>query len=179
MPRCQKGTRRNKKTGNCTKVENNRARKRCPNGTRKTGLGEQCISKKDIMIRAFNDMHKEMKHIAYVVEEYFYNLHEEMTPKLLKNTKSKVATGLKRIQHINEKYARMLRKTPYTKHRVVEVHATELHKKIIDAIQKDDLTEAMKLKTTYVSDIYSYVEHNERVLAIPHIEEIPDWVPFF
>lgn len=40
-PRCQKGTRRNKKTGNCEKS----TKKRCPNGSRRNKTTGNCESK--------------------------------------------------------------------------------------------------------------------------------------
>ena len=40
--RCPKGTHKNKKTGNCDKINNEIVRKRCPKGTRKNAKTGEC-----------------------------------------------------------------------------------------------------------------------------------------
>ena len=181
MPRCKKGTRRNKTTGNCTK-EGNHAQKRCPNGTRKSGiLGKPCVTTDEIMIQKFNDMHKQMKSIAYAIEEIFYNLHEGMTPKILKKTKSKIASGLERIENICVKYARTrisYISAPKPRNVHHEIHATKMNKQMVDALDKGHYGDADKIKSEYVGDIYAYVKHNERILAESQFEAHPDWVSF-
>jgi ribosomal protein L23 len=178
MSRCKKGTRRNKTTGNCTKEGS--TQKRCPNGTRKSGLlGQPCVKSENILIEKFNKMHQDMKQIAYAVEEIFYNLHEGMQPRTLKSTKTKIKSALQRISNINLKYTRMMRVSSQVKYNVHdEIHATQTHKKFIDALHKGDVTDALKLKSEYTSDIFAYIKHNEHVLANFHLEEYPDWVSF-
>jgi hypothetical protein len=50
-PRCQPGTRRNKKTGNCEKKVSS-TKKRCPNGTRRNKTTGNCESSKSSKLTA-------------------------------------------------------------------------------------------------------------------------------
>ncbi len=43
--RCTRGSRRNKKTGECVRVAGYTAKKRCPNGTRRSKVSGSCVSK--------------------------------------------------------------------------------------------------------------------------------------
>ena len=43
--RCPRGSRRNKKTGDCVRVAGYTAKKRCPNGTRRSKVSGSCVSK--------------------------------------------------------------------------------------------------------------------------------------
>lgn len=181
MPRCAKGTRRNKQTGNCTKnTDNGTTKKRCPKGTRKSRiLGKPCATQDEIHIQQFINLHEDMKRIAYAIEEIFYNIHEGMTPKTLKSVKSKVQSGLNRIQANCVKYARMVHISSEIKKSLHDdIEVSQLHKQMIHAIQNSDWNKALDLKKKYVSDVFSYVRHNERVLKESNFEAQPDWISF-
>ena len=85
-PRCQKGTRRNKKTGNCEKKT---ASKRCPKGSRRNKKTRECdkynkkmkvLSTKSSTRSKMSKKNSSSSSSIYRRDAYFYDIAEKVTP---------------------------------------------------------------------------------------------------
>jgi len=66
--RCTRGSRRNKKTGECVRVAGYTAKKRCPKGTRRSKVSGSCVSKSHTQTSTSSAMKSSVKKVDEVAK---------------------------------------------------------------------------------------------------------------
>ena len=74
--RCTRGSRRNKKTGECVRVAGYTAKKRCPNGTRRSKVSGSCVSKSHTHTSTSSAMKSSVKKVKQVAKEALVEVAE-------------------------------------------------------------------------------------------------------